>query len=292
MKEAKIADKVCVACRGLPGMVKKYGRSLFARRNWRAIYKKYFELLKKYAPELDLLKIEAEAASDELREILWADFISGRWDIFLRKHFSFNTPLDKINDVRLRNTLEVTNWRAARNQLSKEFEEGNSLLAGKALNVLELFKYNYDMYYKRNSEIEAEAENIIREERGLPLIGQGWVSETELFRLVQDVVAPSAALQHARLPWLGRQHLDIYVPYLGLAIEYMGEQHYHPIEFFGGKDALQKRKELDKRKAKLCRENGVKLVYFTAEDEVSIDTIEKLLMRTKGRAVGGGPKSA
>ena len=38
------------------------------------------------------------------------------------------------------------------------------------------------------------------------------------------------------------------LPLLRTAIEYQGIQHYHPIEFFGGEEALLTRQELDRQK--------------------------------------------
>jgi hypothetical protein len=64
----------------------------------------------------------------------------------------------------------------------------------------------------------------------------------------------------ARPKWLGRQHLDIYVPALYLAIERQGQQHYAPVEFFGGKAKFQRNVEMDQRKRTLCEENGIKLI--------------------------------
>jgi len=241
------------------------------------------ELLEANSSELDALRRNWQEAESKLRELLYADFVSDRWIKFLRNPGSWWTPIEKIRDPNLRRSIEVTSWRMARNGLIRDLENGRTLLSGRELGLLEQLHKNYVSFYERVDALDKEAENSVREAHAVPLIGQGWVSETELFRLIQDVVAPLSAFQHTRLPWLGRQHLDIYVPDLGLAIEYMGDQHYHPIEFFGGKEALKKRKELDKRKAQLCRENGVKLVYFTPEDELSIDAVEKLLMRRKGR---------
>ena len=250
MKEAEIAEKVCVACRGLPDSVAAYGRSLFPRRHWREIFRTKMELLEANSSELDALRRNWEEAESELRELLYADFVLDRWSKFLCNPGSGGTPIEKIHDPNLRRSIEVTSWRMVRNGLIRDLENGRTLLSGPALGLLEQLHANYISFYERVGALDKEAENSVREAHAVPLIGQGWVSETELFRLVQDVVAPSASLQHARLPWLGRQHLDIYVPDLGLAIEYMGEQHYHPIEFFGGKEALKKRKELDKRKAR------------------------------------------
>lgn len=63
--------------------------------------------------------------------------------------------------------------------------------------------------------------------------------------------------------WLGLQHLDFYLPDYNIAIECQGNQHYESRDFFGGETEFSKVLERDTRKAKLCKENGVKLLYFT-----------------------------
>ena len=65
------------------------------------------------------------------------------------------------------------------------------------------------------------------------------------------------------LPWIGRQHLDFYLPEYKIAIECQGEQHFKPIDYFGGDIAFTKRQELDIRKKKLCEENGTLLLYYS-----------------------------
>lgn len=291
LKEADVADNICVACRGLPDMVAAYGRSLFSRRHWREIYQRKLELLEAAALILDDLRIKWEEAERQLRAILWVDFSANRWGSFLRQATSGGTPLEEISDANLRRSVEVSNWRTVRNGLLREIKEGRSLLKGEALAVLARLQENYDGFYARVQEIDEEAENIVRQARGIPLIGQGWISETELFNLVRDAVAPVTVVQHARFSWLGSQHLDIYVPDRDLAIEYMGEQHFRPVEFFGGEEALRKRKTLDKRKAQLCRENGVRLIYVTPDDEVSVDAVEKILARGETMRMEHAPKS-
>jgi len=44
-------------------------------------------------------------------------------------------------------------------------------------------------------------------------------------------------------------------------VEYQGEQHKKPVEYFGGEEAFADQQERDKRKRALSRENGVSLFY-------------------------------
>ena len=65
-----------------------------------------------------------------------------------------------------------------------------------------------------------------------------------------------------RFKWLGRQSLDFYLPDYNVGIECQGEQHFFPIEYFGGDKEFKKVLERDKRKKALCEEHGIKLLYF------------------------------
>lgn len=68
--------------------------------------------------------------------------------------------------------------------------------------------------------------------------------------------------QQKKFEWLGRQSLDFYLPFLKVAIECQGEQHFKPINHFGGIEKFNYTIILDKQKQKLCNENGVKLLYY------------------------------
>lgn len=70
--------------------------------------------------------------------------------------------------------------------------------------------------------------------------------------------------------------LDFYIPYKKIAIEVMGEQHFRPIEKFGGKSFFEEQIERDKEKKLLCEEHGIKIVYITKK-ELNKAVILKLL---------------
>lgn len=83
-----------------------------------------------------------------------------------------------------------------------------------------------------------------------------------------------------RFNWLGRQSLDFYLPQHNIAIECQGEQHYKPIDAFGGEDGFLKRKELDENKMKLCNYNNIKLLYFAFKKyDNNVITNEKELLK-------------
>ena len=101
-----------------------------------------------------------------------------------------------------------------------------------------------------------------------------WKHELTLFHAVRSRY-PDTLYQH-RPEWLGRQSLDLFIPSIQTAIEYQGIQHYRPVEFFGGEEALQQRQELDRVKRQLCEENNVRLIewpYSTPPTEENIEAV-------------------
>ena len=59
--------------------------------------------------------------------------------------------------------------------------------------------------------------------------------------------------------------LDFYLPKYRVAIECQGEQHFHPVKFFGGEEKYFLQKAWDERKKKICFENNVALLYYTSK---------------------------
>jgi tetratricopeptide (TPR) repeat protein len=109
-------------------------------------------------------------------------------------------------------------------------------------------------------KLTREAENTVREEMGIPKVGEGWVAETELYYKIKESFPRLEVIQHARPKWLGNQHLDIFIPKLKVAIEYHGEQHYRPIDFFGGQKAFESNRRRDKAKKQKCTKHKIKLI--------------------------------
>jgi hypothetical protein len=64
-------------------------------------------------------------------------------------------------------------------------------------------------------------------------------------------------------PWLKLQKLDFYLPKYNIAIECQGEQHFKPIEFWGGDKGLKEQIERDERKFNLCESNRLNILYYT-----------------------------
>ena len=112
-----------------------------------------------------------------------------------------------------------------------------------------------------------EADNAFRRERSIPEIGRGWVSEVALLDLIRTLW-PSAI--HQWRPWfLGMQSIDIYIPELGLAIEYQGQQHYEPVALFGGEEGFHLARARDERKRALLNANKVRLLEWRYDSPIT-----------------------
>ena len=110
------------------------------------------------------------------------------------------------------------------------------------------------------------------------IIKPKWKHELSLFHAVRKQ-HPDTLYQY-RPDWLGRQSLDLYIPHLQTAVEYQGIQHFHPVEFFGGEEALAQRRELDRQKRLLCEENRVRLIEWPYLTEPTDENVKAMLLNT------------
>ena len=106
-----------------------------------------------------------------------------------------------------------------------------------------------------------------------------WKHELSLFHAVRALY-PETLYQY-RPQWLGRQSIDLYIPSLKTGIEYQGIQHYAPVDFFGGEEALAQRQQLDAQKRALCEENGVRLLEWPYQVEPTEENVREII---SGRA--------
>ena len=158
-------------------------------------------------------------------------------------------------------------WLPKREWLpSLNYFSSHSLFNGSTLRFkIEAF-YSIRNLLNTVPSLSKKAENKAREIAGVPRIGEGWISETELFCKLEAEFSDTKIIQHGRPTWLGRQHFDIWFPNWKIAVEYHGKQHFEPVEFFGGEEAFQKTVERDKRKVDLSKRHGVKLLIVTETD--------------------------
>ena len=74
---------------------------------------------------------------------------------------------------------------------------------------------------------------------------------------------------------------DFYLPDYNCCIEYDGEQHFKPVDFFGGEKHFKIQQKNDKIKTEYCKENGIKLIRipYTDYGKLNEDYLLSLLER-------------
>jgi hypothetical protein len=104
-----------------------------------------------------------------------------------------------------------------------------------------------------------------------------WINEDKVFKISQQLLPLERIVREASPIWLYPQRIDVYFPDLKVAIEYQGKQHFEAIDFFGGELALEKNKERDLRKAQLCKDNDVHLIYVNYDENVTTGLMKRRL---------------
>jgi hypothetical protein len=145
---------------------------------------------------------------------------------------------DKMQEYYLEHGISI-----ARDCFIKEHE----MNAGKLENIL--------------NEITRDCENTLRSYNNLPSIGEGYIQETILYQKLKSEFPKLKVIHHGKPLFLGNQHYDVWIPKYKIAVEFQGEQHRRPIEYFGGEAAFIMQKERDERKRQLSIENDVTLFY-------------------------------
>jgi len=138
-----------------------------------------------------------------------------------------------------------------------------------------------ELLSKQKRKVGNLIEDEVRVEFGYRKIGDHWISETMLHRFICDALPDLEVKKHYRPQFLQGLELDIYIPDFAVGIEYQGEQHFMPVEHWGGETALQNQTERDERKVQLCKQAGVQLVYFDYEDDLSMELVVRRLKKVR-----------
>ena len=91
-----------------------------------------------------------------------------------------------------------------------------------------------------------------------------WKMESDLIEIFEKLNI-KYEFRKRDFSWLRRKkplELDFYLPAFNVAVECQGIQHFKPVKHYGGETRFIYRSENDKLKAKLCKEHGVKLLYY------------------------------
>ncbi|MCX6923333.1 MAG: DUF2726 domain-containing protein [Verrucomicrobia bacterium] len=135
-----------------------------------------------------------------------------------------------------------------------------------------------DIVHKRLADAFREAENRLRHYLEEKNVGEQWADETSLFNAMKKAFPELEVIHHGRPEWLGQMHLDVWIPYLKIAIEYHGPQHFEALDHYGGAEALAATRKRDTLKRAACERMGIRMFEVTSLDQVSqlIDQIKRL----------------
>ncbi len=194
----------------------------------------------------------------------------------------FMCECDKKLAMAIRSYQTEGRWLVGICPNCRGFEDASIVTDGKLMYGSSFYAVRWREIAKESDRLAIEnkdepdysrAENNIRLKYGVPLIGEGWISETQLFKNLEQLLSDHKVIHHGKPEWLGRMHLDVYIPELKDAFEYQGKQHYQAVNYFGGQESFKQTQKRDKEKARLCEENGVTLFYINEGDDFSVDAL-------------------
>jgi hypothetical protein len=141
-------------------------------------------------------------------------------------------------------------------------------------------KDELDSYRRCRRQFWNETEMETKTKFGLHAIGGSSQAEHLILGMVKSLFSDQIVQQKVKPKWLMGLELDIWIPHLQLGIEYQGEQHYKPIEHWGGQESFDALVERDRRKRKLCKENAVHLLEIKYSEPLDIEVLIKKLEKT------------
>ncbi|MCW7512095.1 PDDEXK family nuclease [Leptospira levettii] len=123
-------------------------------------------------------------------------------------------------------------------------------------------KFYYYLFLRvKIKECLRESENQLREKLGYKRIGEGNIKEHSLFNELCKYIDSNRIRRHYRPKWLNGLELDFFIETHKLGIEYQGEQHVKPIDYFGGMKSFKNQIKRDIKKVNLCHQNKIRIVH-------------------------------
>ena len=132
-------------------------------------------------------------------------------------------------------------------------------------------------YSKARDRISSLLSLLVKERFEIQSMGGSSHAEMTILKMVKELLPNQKIVSHFRPDWLNRLEIDIWIPEINTGIEYQGEQHYHPIEIWGGEVGLKDLQIRDARKRKVCKERGVRLIEIKYDQAISKESLADLL---------------
>lgn len=106
-----------------------------------------------------------------------------------------------------------------------------------------------------------------------------WLSEELVYKLAKDIFKQYKVIYQMRPFFLrssadGQMSYDVFISETNVAIEYQGEQHFKPIDYFGGEESFKKQVQRDREKIALSAMNGVKIVFINYDEIITRELIK------------------
>jgi hypothetical protein len=234
-------------------------------------------LVKKIVDDEKFAKDKLQEITDELMSKVkgrpyynWYDYVEKKYSkkenidgIDIVKYFNYFLP--RLTIVRLFEE-EVIDY--LNNKITIYGIENNETLCRYLANYLHEPANFYEKSDSIMFNICSGVDNHLKQTLGLADKNEKWINEFAMVKLFYKWFTDFKQITQASPEWLKPQRLDLFIPDLKLAVEYQGEQHFMPIEVFGGEEGFQERKENDERKWKLCEANGINLEYINYDEDL------------------------
>lgn len=291
VEKIKIRDNICHLCtNSIPKL--QYGHKMYYSAFLQR-YLPYFELLKRkdkfeYLNEEKKLCKEIENSEKDGNGLI-SEYINVGKELQLLNEQCILPPKPILNGKRKKFLNLVAQGsrfeeiiyddyvKTLKYCISKEFKKDITVLKGRNREVFS--KYYEALINHENAikDFKQKIENKLRKRFDYPLIGEKWISETMLYKIVKTLFTDKKTLFHYRGNELEGLEIDIFIPELKLAIEYQGEQHFQAVEHWGGAEGLNKRMESDRKKQTLCKKFGYNLIEFKYDEDLTVENVEKKL---------------
>ena len=181
---------------------------------------------------------------------------------------------DPIEDKRIQEEPAVIFLKKYNNFAKLRFIT-SSVITGEAITQGPYFSIASTVYSPYYHQLREKRDQFYQELIVTTGTSSKWKSEQQVYAVTRYMF-PDAIYQY-HTPWLGLQSLDVFIPSLSVGIEYQGQQHYEPIEIFGSEEQFKEVVKRDKKKKRLCEENGVKLIYWKYDESINSELLREKL---------------
>lgn len=225
-----------------------------------------------YTKGCEILKIQLSAGKSAIQCIIGVDKDNLDLLAYLyyctiaqRTFFQYMTEEQKNLKDYLENTHPIMKLSTAINSLLKKHEHSQ------IVEEANVFVGAQEVVVEYYDKLKAIRNTAYEQLAACHKIQNTWVSEYKLYMLVK-IVFPDAIYQfHSE--WLENQSLDIYIPSIKCGIEYQGEQHYLPSEYYGGVEKLEEQKRADDLKREKCNDTGVTLIEWKYSTKINFQAV-------------------